>query len=226
MSELPSVREVRKRIEQISYKPYRMACKAAYLLAARASEIVGRAYAYERCYGIRGSDVYLDVYKQGDEKFDAVVFRVKTAKRNGLIRNVALPVDYEPWSLELYDYFSEFDGDYVFPFTRQELWRATQPYFHDLTYLIEEYYYVDEETGELKKKPAHLKRFGLHGLRHLRTTELVEFYGFDGFNLSAYCGWTIRSAQARFGAKIPKVIARYLYLNWQAYFPKLLKKRL
>ncbi|MCD6431541.1 hypothetical protein J7L33_02410 [Candidatus Bathyarchaeota archaeon] len=33
------------------------------------------------------------------------------------------------------------------------------------------------------KVPSHQKRFALHALRHIRTTELVEHYGFDGFIL-------------------------------------------
>jgi len=48
MSGLPSVDEIRSRIERIPKKPFRMACKAAYLFAARICEIVGKAYPYEK----------------------------------------------------------------------------------------------------------------------------------------------------------------------------------
>lgn len=225
LSGLPSVDEIRNRIEQIPKKPFRIICRATYLFAARISEIVGSAYPYEKCYGIRGSDAFLDSYRQGSDKFEVAVFRVHTAKRNGAIRNIGLPVDYEPWAMELYEYFQEFGEGHVFPFTRQKVWKEVRGYFSDLSYPIDEYYYIDKQTGKLKKRPAHERRFALHALRHLRATELVEFYGFDGFNLAAYCGWTIRTAQAQFGVNVPKVMARYLYLNWQIYFPKLLKRR-
>jgi len=223
--DLPSVDEIRRRIELIPEKSIQMACKALYLLAARASEIVGRAYVYERFYGVRGVDAHLDYYLLDNRKIDAVVFRLKTAKRKGTPRNIGLPLDYEPWAKELFDYFQQFGNDYVFPFTRQELWFQAKKHFKDLTYKVYEYPYVDKKTGELKWKEAHDKSFTLHALRHLRSVELVEFYGFDGFNLSAYCGWTIRSGQARFGVSVSPAMTRYIHLAWQGYFPKLLKKR-
>ena len=225
MDELPGVDVVRERIEGIPVREFRMACKALYLFAARVSEVVGRGYPYETVYGIRGSDVFLDYYRMGGERVDAVVFRVKTAKRRGITRNIALPPDYEPWAEELYHYFQEHGDDYVFPFTRQKLWRETKPHFKGLTYYIDRYPYVDKTTGKVKWKEAHYKTFTLHALRHLRAVELVESYGFDGVSITAYCGRTMRTAQAQFGVSVPKVMARYLYLNWQLYFPKLLKKR-
>jgi hypothetical protein len=223
MSQILNVEEVRNRIESIPEQPYQVACKTLYLFAGRVSEIVSRAYAYEKSYGIRKNDVLLDSYKTEKMEHAAVVFRVQTAKRKGLIRNIGLPLEYEPWAREVYGYFQECQGDFVFPFTRQKLWREVRGYFKGLTYPIEEY--VVLKNGELRKIPSHQHRFALHALRHLRSTELVERYGFDGFNLAAYCGWTIMTAQAQFGVRVPRVIARYLYLNWQGYFPKLLKRR-
>lgn len=220
---LPEVDVVRDRIESIPDKSFRMTCVAAYLFAGRICEVVGKAYPYEKFYGIHGNDARLDFYKEGEQKFDAVVFKLKTAKRKGLNRNIGLPLDYEPWTTPLYEYFKEFGKDFVFPYTRQKVWREIREYFKDLTYPI--YEYVVSKKGELKKVPSHQRCFALHALRHLRSTELVEFYGFGGFNLAAFCGWTITTAQAQFGVRVPRVVARYLYLNWQGYFPKLLKRR-
>jgi hypothetical protein len=225
--ELPPVNEVRRRIAWIPYRPVRMACMALYLFAARVSEIVARAPKGERCYGIKGTDVYLDKYVMGDRSVDAIIFRVKTAKREpkGMIRDIALPPDYEPWAKELYEYFQQFGDKYVFPMTRQELWELAKPYFADLSYRVYRYPYVDRATKQLVWRPSHDRSFTLHAFRHLRAVELVEYYGFDALNLTAYCGWTIRSGQAGFGMSVSPVMARYLHLSWQGYFPKLLKRR-
>lgn len=220
---LPSVETVRKRIEKIRKPQYRMACMAAYLLAARICEICGESYWYEKHYGITGKDVYLGTYVLGNRKYDAAVFKVHTAKRGGLVRNVALPLDFEPWAEQLYQYIMQFGEDYAFPFKRQQVWYRVKEVFRGLTYPIDSY--IVTRKGEVKKVKAHKRKFALHALRHLRSTELVETYGFDGFNLAAYCGWTISTSHAMFGVRVPKVVARYLYLNWQGYFPKLLKPR-
>lgn len=221
-------REVRERIEAIRRIPIRYACMTAYLYCGRASEVVGKAYRTDRKTTPRGprgtKDVRLDQFVQGDRKEPAVVFTVRTAKRKGLVRSVALPIRYEPWAKLLYKYFQRAGDRPVFPFTRQFLYEKASRAFKGWAYPIDPYKIW--EDGKLAKNVrAHLKPFGIHALRHVRATELVEFYGFDGFNLAAYGGWTISTTQAQFGVSFPRVISRYLYLNWQGYFPKLLKSR-
>jgi len=133
-----------------------------------------------------------------------------------------LEPDYEPWTETLLDYFGERGDQIVFPFTRQKMWSFAKHVFEDLRYPIEKYVLSVQEQGLTVKKEVdrHFRAFRLHALRHLRASELVEFYGFDGFDLSIYGGWTTQR-----GAGISKVMARYLTLHWQRYFPKLLKKR-
>lgn len=215
---LPSVDVVRQRIESISSPELQLCCKAAYLWCGRISEVVSRAYGNEKAYGPKSEELNFDAY----ESYEVSIFDVHTAKRGGMIRKVALPLELNPWTKELSNYYQKFDAkDYVFPYTRQFVWRNIKDAFQGLTYPIEAY--IVTKQGKLEKVKPHERDFRLHALRHLRATELVEHYGFDGFNLAAYGGWTIRTAQAFFGANIPGVISRYLYLNWQGYIKKLLR---
>lgn len=225
---LPGVDVVRNRIEQVKDDDMRFCLMTAYVYAGRISEVIGKACPSDQTVarGPKGNDVRLDTFILREEKEPAVVFTVYTAKRKGLKRLVGLPANYEPWSASLYKYFESFGSDRIFPFTRQKVGQYVHEHkvFEGLTYSIEEYSIY--ENGKLVKKVSdHERPFTLHALRHLRATELVEFYGFDGFNLAAYGGWTMMTAQAMFGVRSPKVFSRYLYLNWQGYFPKLLKKR-
>lgn len=217
---LPSVAEVRTRIESIPSTSIRLCLEAAYLLgAARISEICGQANWKEKAYGPKGTDARLDRY--GRHK--VAVFAMKTAKRQGKPRPIALPLEpqYEPWSQQLYDYFKQAKTDCVFPFTRKVPWRYVTKArtFEGLTYPIERY--TVWKNGQLAKTvDRHTRPFKLHALRHLRASELVDFYGFDGFNLATYGGWTIKSALGTTG-----IFDRYVSLGWSSYFPKLLKKR-
>lgn len=56
----------------------------------------------------------------------------------------------------------------------------------------------------------------LHALRHLRATELVQKFGFEGKDLASYCGWTLRAMG------FPSMADIYLSLSWRSYFPELL----
>ena len=233
---VPTADEVRARIEAIPRIPIRYACMTAYLYCGRASEVVGKAYRTDTKTTPRGprgtKDVRLDKFtrsRQQDVVFGrtyepAVVFTVRTAKRKGMVRSVAVPIRYDPWAKLLYKYFQRAGDRLVFPFTRQFLYDKASKAFKGWWYPIDPYK-IWEDGKLVKNVEAHLKPFGVHALRHVRATELVEFYGFDGFNLAAYGGWTISTTQAQFGVSFPRVISRYLYLNWQGYFPKLLKTR-
>jgi hypothetical protein len=137
---------------------------------------------------------------------------------------IALPLEkeYEPWTQEVYDYYQSVEQSHVFPFTKQKIWKYMRDneVFKGLTYPID--HYTIWKNGQVfLKREDHPKRFGLHALRHLRASELVEFYGFDGFNLATYGGWTIHSMVG-----ISSTFDRYVSLNWQSYLPKLFKRRL
>lgn len=217
---LPEVGEVRRRIESVQEERLRLCLMATYLFAARISEVVGVASPGDSSVarGPKGTDARLEVYKLGPLEEPSAVFRVRTAKRGGRVRLVGLPLGYEPWTRPLYDLFRSRGDDLIFPYTRQRVCRESAVCFRGLSYPIESY--PSKDGSAVRVVGRHLHPFRLHALRHLRASELVEFYGFDGVDLATYGGWTFRTA-----AMTPTAIDRYLSLGWQRYFPKLLKER-
>jgi hypothetical protein len=215
---LPSVHEVRNRIEKIESPDIRLSIMTAYLYAGRISEVIGKATPGDTTVarGPAGTDATLDTI----EGHEAVLFNVYTAKRDGLLRVVALPIETEPWAKLLYDYFQSKGTAKVFPFTRQIVWCSAKETFKGLTYPVDKYRVVNRELQSVREVPKHDHPFALHALRHLRATELVNFYHFKAEDLAAYCGWRLTSL-----TKMTTVMERYIGLQWQDYFPKLLKRR-
>ena len=199
---LPSVEEVRERIDGVRPRVHRLALRFQYLTAGRRSEVCGK-------WWFPAENVSLEEWV-GEE---AVVFYVKTAKRKGKIRPVALPLnpDYEPWTQSLYDYMLKRKRGRAFPFSDKTLYRASVKAFDGLWYPIEDY----------KDIQRHWRPLATHGLRHVRAKELLEFYGFSAQELAVYCGWSLRSVMR--GAV--SVLERYVTLQWRDYFPKLLRRR-
>lgn len=221
--QLPEVSEVRNRIESIPEDDVRFATIATYLWGARISEVIGKASPRDntKARGLRGEEMKEETFRQevkrGDrevwEEEPVFLFPLKTAKRGGFKRNVALSPTYEPWATALAEYFRVRLSEFVFPFTRQYVWKHIKEPFKGMKYTIVKYkIYKDGKVQ--KEKLQHSREFALHALRHLRATELVERYRFDAFDLSIYLGWTL-----------PGVMGRYLSLDWGRYFPKLLKRR-
>lgn len=220
---LPTVDEVRKRISQVPDEDGRFCLMAIYLFDARVSEVVSRkcpSDLHTNARGPRGVDVRRDLF--GAEDLVAL-FSLKTAKRGGLKRVCALPMnkEYEPWTLPLFNYFFEKGSKPVFPFIRQYVGKVARESFKGLKYPIERYVLVKKTLGIKKVIDAHSRPFNVHALRHLRASELVEVYGFDGFNLAVYGGWTFHTM-----AGTTSIMDRYLSLSWQSYFPKLLRRRI
>jgi len=220
---LPDVDVLRRRIERISDKEMRLCLMACYLWAARIKEVVGKILPGDRsglpiARGPVGSDARLDHYNG----CEIALFNVYTEKREGKKRIIALPINHESWAFPLYEHFEQKPKDErVFPFSRQDVWRYQKEnkVFNGLNYPIERY--VIWKDGKLDQVvDKHIRAYTLHALRHSRATELVEYYGFDGFNLATYGGWTYQTM-----TKISSVMERYLTLGWQSYIAKLLKKR-
>jgi len=224
---MPSVREVRRRIEKIhTREKYRRCLQFIYLVDGRVSEAVGRVSPSDNtaARGPTGSDLEFQVYDQ-EKKIEAAIFKVKSSHgREGQPRICAIPLDpeYEPWARQVALYFSKFEPrEKVFPFTRQKMYQVASKAFKGLRYPIQKYdntLEVSNEKGKEKKKvvvPHHWKPFRVHALRHLRATELLSNYGFTQTQLCQFGGWSLRN----------KALERYIYYDWRSYFPKLLKKR-
>jgi uncharacterized protein YbdZ (MbtH family) len=214
----------RQRIARVARTDMRLCLMACYLFCARISEVVGESSPKDRTVarGPTGADVRLERYQVGDFDEEVAVFQVKTAKRGGKVRNVALPLNktFEPWSSTLYDYFQADRGSGpVFPFTRQRAWEESKRAFAGLEYEIDRYK-VWKDRMVIKSVDSHRKAMALHALRHLRATELIERHNFDPVDLSVYGGWTLQSM-----AGTSSAMQRYITLDWGRYFPKLLKRR-
>ena len=146
-----------------------------------------------------------------------MVKREKTPEQGQRISAIALPLDakYEPWTKSLVELFERTPrGQCVFQVTPRaaQMWaqgyEEAQGAFNNLWYWVDPY-------GQVR---GHWKQLSTHGLRHIRPTELMTRYGFDGIDLAIYCGWSLGREVA-----MPKVATRYLYGQWIRYFPKLLK---
>lgn len=166
-----------------------------------------------------------------------------------LYRHAAIPFDkkYEPWAEEIYNYYEQHANEPLFPHNRKHYldYIETRGCFKDFAYPVERYtvrtalgkievlpesedqfrtYKRSEKTGNVFQydtKPQHDHSFKLHGLRHVRTKELNEFYEIkDTLALCSFIGW----APAR-GANT--MIARYgnIYQNWGSYVSNLFKVR-
>jgi hypothetical protein len=220
---LPDVHIVRERISSITYDEARHCLMAAYLFGCRISELVGRKTPSDKSVprGPTGKDVKLVTgYRVGAQLYDVAVFTLATAKRQGKERSIALPLDrtLEPWTEPLLKYYTHAGSNHVFPFTRQVVWLRAHDAFKGLRYPIDRYVITKKGSTKREEIKQHSRDFALHALRHLRTTELVKEYGFDGLDLSIFGGWTMKPMLG-----VGSSMERYLSLSWQRYFPKLLR---
>lgn len=104
----PTNQEIRQRIENIKDKQYQMAFKYQYEVLGRISEVAGKY--------MPTNDQHRVIEVEGEE---FVMFIAKTAKRKGLLRPCARPLDtkYDPWAKEVYDYIESSDK---YPFSFHE----------------------------------------------------------------------------------------------------------
>lgn len=123
----PTNTEIRQKIEAIKDRDYRRAFMYQLLICGRISEVCGQ-------YAPLGTDfvemefevpIYKEALLEGRKytiveptMVPAVMFIVKTAKRNGKLRPSTVPLDpeYEPWAQPVLDFFKEHGDDYPFMF--------------------------------------------------------------------------------------------------------------
>lgn len=234
---LPNYKTVRKLITQIPERSFRLGVMYGYLIAGRVSEIVTKICPSDTGTtpnGPYGRDY--DLAKYNDH--DVLILNVKTSKREGLPRDIGIPLDknLEPFAEKVLDYFQEHQADDpVFYYTRQDLYNASIDTFKGYIYPIEPYTVreidqekyqalIDKVPDELKplikppssiiketRVPRHTRRLALHGsMRHYRMMELTRRCGFNKEERDIYSGHVTGG-----------VDDRYTHLNWRQYFPKL-----
>ncbi|TFH18603.1 hypothetical protein E4H04_02915 [Candidatus Bathyarchaeota archaeon] len=98
---VPTIAQTRKAIEDMEIilrgdLEFKMALKYLYITAGRLAEVYGEN-------APKGNDVRIrEIYGE-----DAVIFLVKTARRKGLYRVIAVPLRTEPWASELFTFFRD-----------------------------------------------------------------------------------------------------------------------
>lgn len=242
---IPRPLEVRQRIFEASKKPHRIGLMYGFLIAGRASEIVGSACPSDTGTtprGPMGKDFEVSKARVNNEIYDAVVFNVKTSKRGGIPRSIGLPLeeDYEPWAKIVLEYFQQFSKDeHVFPYTRQDLFPSAKEVFGEkYVYPIEEYKIqtIDQEAFNdlLKRIPQNLRHLVkvpdyLRAEKKVkRHTRLLRLHGalrhYRLMELTQRYGFNREDRKVYAGHTID-VTDRYTHIDWQSYFPKLLIKR-
>jgi len=240
---IPRVNDVRKRIVTANKTPHRMGMMYGFLIAGRASEIVGSACKSDiktTPRGPTGNDIEVTEARVNDMDYEVVVFNVKTSKRGGIPRAIGLPLDrkQEPWARPLLEYFEKFGKDeLIFPYTRQALFPSSVEVFRDdFVYPIEEY-----NTQELdKEKFNELLRQVPEGLQHLvkppkylveetkvpRHNRKLRLHGalrhYRLMELTSKFGFN-REDRKIFAGHTIDVTDRYIHLDWRSYFSKLVK---
>lgn len=101
----PTDHEIRQRVLEVSNEQRRVGFMAQYLWLGRVAEVFGKYMPKRDSFRLTEFD--------GEE---AVMFFVRTAKRDGMYRPVALPLDkkYEPWTEVVYEYMAGCTQEYPF----------------------------------------------------------------------------------------------------------------
>ena len=199
MSLQKTIAEVKKRIDAISRSDMRNILKFQFQTGTRLSEVIGK-------YAITKDDLTLMNYKGND----LALFTIKTAKKNGRPRIVALPLS-DTWTKDLVAVFASRGEGRIFIKSDRSVEMHATEYFKGLTYLIEEY--GDKKTGTFV--PEHERQGVTHFLRHLRSTQLTVENGFSENDRAIFFGWFIKGMGKRYMFE--------LWLQWSSYINKLLK---
>lgn len=146
----------------------------------------------------------IDKWRSGHIKVDPLLINVLLGKIS--LKVVALPTSgkYEPWTIDLLKWIKTNKGKLNFDLTRVRFWQILR----------------ENLSAILPKKD---KRNMRNPLRHFRISHLIEYYGFDPYDLTSYVGWTIRSTFGQLGISASPNIDAYAHLRWRMYYPKLLK---
>lgn len=201
----PTPEEVRARISEVSPRSRRLALTAQYLWAARRCEVTGK-------YHFVAENLELVTWRQHPVAIFKVVRGKVEVKEEGDEELATEPVfvvipmnpDYEPLTKELVEFVQDRGQGKVFRFSDSTLWRASKSAFKGMNYKIMK-----------GRRIKGWREAGTHFLKHIRISELINRFGFDGVDLVAYTGWSPKQTG------MPPIMQRYAGLQWQKYVGKL-----
>lgn len=208
--QVPEPKEIREIIQSVSRTKIRTALMFQYITASRISEVCGK-------WAITGRSFETTTWGEEPEK-PVLVFKLFSKTMNEIPRSVALPLEakFEPWAKDVLMYClnrqTQNKNGKIFKVAPRTIQRHCEKLFKGLSYFVEGYSHLKE------KVPGHYRNVITHGLRHIRATELLNKYGFDGIDITIFCGWSITRS-----LMMPRMAKRYVYGQWARYFPKLLK---
>lgn len=157
----------------------------------------------EKAFLLYGQKDLLEKVKKGEVQVDPLLVKALLGKIN--LKAIALPCDpkYEPWTIDLLKYIKQ-KGRLSFPIQRHTFWEHTREALKDL----------------LPAKSLHTVK---NVLRHYRIQHLINYYGMEPYEITAYTGWTISGTFGQMGIAVSSNIDAYAHLKWRQYFPRLLK---
>jgi len=206
---IDTLKDVRSRIESISDEKYRLAFKYQYLIGGDAGEVSGK----NAPNGIDASKHELYV---GNSRYDAVLFKVKTVRREHHYRTCILPLDpkYDPWVSEVFQYFTKSENNYPFRFKRNDgsgilgagtskkyIMRMAKEIFKGLNWFKEGY-----STAKGKQDRRRVD-FTSGQLRDLRLAVLSELYGFNEVELAYFGAWSLKSYNESINVRVENILS-------------------
>lgn len=227
MSDLtvPEMVEFRDFVDTKVPKPRdRALIKLLYLTAARICELTTKTTAYDIDHNLsKPYGQYLKVKFDQDFRLDGnylsqpnpiVIIKIPVAKRKPkqkpLVKSIALPLEekYEPWILDILRWALTYNNKKLcFNLSRWSVWNIVRKNLKPRLKTVQ------ENMKDLCGEETRL----LNPWRHWRITHLVENYGFNGYDLAIYTGWTYRTAIGVAAGQQDT----YLHLNWRNYIKKL-----
>ena len=172
--------------------------KAQFLFGCRRAELCGK-------WAILNEDISFERF----EDHDVVVFYLKTAKRSGKSRPIALPKNHS-WVQEIADQFKDRKGK-VFDYSTKTLYRAAVECYAGLQYNIEKYFDFNKKVWV----SSHDRGAATHFSRHIRAKELVTRYKFSPIQLTHYMGWKLGRSLGG-----SSMMDKYIDLQWHDYVSK------
>ena len=211
----PTPVEVRARIADAP-TPWREFFGYLLISGSRVSEAVAEAQPGDdantpKHRPARNYGVYLTMSRVPHELGEAALFTVRTAKRGGMERAVAVPLEHDPITRGVVDLWEKTDGN-PWQWNRGQALYQAHKLFAGMGYVVE------EQGRGAAKVEKHLKPVGNHAMRHFRTQELMLKFDFSDRDLMQFFGWTARNIG------INPMIIRYAALKWQNYYPKLTRQ--